>query len=382
MNFDQYIDRRTTESIKWKLYGEDVLPMWIADTDFMSPPAVVEELHKRVDHGIFGYGCVPDGLDDVVIRRMKQRYNWDVEQGQVSYVPGIVTGFNLAMRCACSKCDAVIFQTPAYPPFVSSPEYAGLTAIHNPMFLDENGKYQIDFDLFERQIVDNHVRVYILCNPQNPTGRVFSRQELEKLAEICLRHEVMICSDEIHCDILYDNNHHIPIASLSPEVSKITATFMAPSKTYNIAGLHASVAIIQDEELRKKYTDYKHYLVGSPGLLALVAAKAAYEHGDEWLRQQNAYLQANRDYLYAQLPSKRPGVYWSKPEATFLAWLDFRKTAVAGDYQNYFIEKAKVALNDGIPFGEEGNGFLRMNFGCTRATLDQALERMSAVMPA
>lgn len=381
MNFDQTIDRRPTESLKWNLYGEEVLPLWVADTDFLSPPAVIEALQERVAHGIFGYGCVPDGLDDVVTKRMKDRYNWEVNQDQVSYVPGIVTGFNLAMRCACEKGDSVIFQTPAYPPFVSSPEYAGLNAVHNPMFLDEAGKYRIDFDLFENQIKDNKVKVYILCNPQNPTGRVFSREELEQLAEICMRHNVLICSDEIHCDILYDDHKHIPIASLSPEVSRITATFMAPSKTYNIAGLHASVAIVQDEELRKKYQKYKSYLVGNPGLLALVAAKAAYQHGEAWLREQNSYLQANRDHIAEMLPTALPGVSWSKPEATFLAWLDFRKSGIDGSYQEYFIKNAKVALNDGPPFGAEGQGFLRLNFGCTRATLDQALEQMSACMP-
>ncbi len=380
MNFDQAIDRRNTESFKWTLYGEDVLPLWVADTDFLSPPAVVEALHKRVEHGIFGYGVIPEGFNEVVIHRMKSKYDWDVDADQISCVPGIVTGFNLLMRCACKKGGSVIFQTPAYPPFINSPVCAGLTGVHNPMYLDQDGIYKIDYDLFEKQIIENKVKVFILCNPQNPTGRVFTREELEKLAEICLRHQVLICSDEIHCDILYDDNKHIPIANISPEISKITATFMAPSKTYNIAGLHASVAIIQDEELRSRYLQYKSYLVGNPGLLAMVAAKAAYEHGDEWLKEQNAYLQGNRDRIEELLPVKLPGVSWSKPEATFLAWLDFRKSGLEGDYQQYLIDHAKVALNEGSTFGEEGKGFLRLNFGCTRATLDQAIERVSKVL--
>jgi len=381
MNFDQMIDRRNTESLKWNLYGKDVLPLWVADTDFLSPPEVVEALHKRVEHGIFGYGCIPEGFNEVVVRRMKTKYDWDVDAEQISCVPGIVTGFNLLMRCACEKGGAVIFQTPAYPPFINSPVCAGLTGIHNPMYLDQDGKYKIDFDLFEKQIIENKVKVYILCNPQNPTGRVFTREELEKLADICLRHQVLICSDEIHCDILYDGNKHIPIASLSPEVSKITATFMAPSKTYNIAGLHASVAIIQDEEMRNRYLKYKSYLVGNPGLLAMVAAKAAYEHGDEWLKENNAYLQGNRDRIEELLPTKLRGVSWSKPEATFLAWLDFRNTGIEGDHQQYLIEHAKVALNEGSAFGEEGKGFLRLNFGCTRATLEEAIDRISKALP-
>ena len=380
MDFDKYYDRRPTESVKWNLYEEDVLPLWVADTDFLSPPAVVEQLQKRIEHGIFGYGLPPNGLDEVIIKRMRDIYGWDVNVEEISYVPGIVTGFNLAMRCACGEDDSVIYQTPAYPPFVSSPACAGLIGVQNPMYLGDDGQYQVDFELFEKQIIENQPKIFILCNPHNPTGRVFTVLEMEKFADICLRHKVLICSDEIHCDIVYEGHKHIPIASLSPEISKITSTFMAPSKTYNIAGLHASVAIIQDEERRNKYLDFKRYLVSDPGLLALVAAKAAYEHGDEWLREQLAYLQANRDYLDAVLPKALPGVSWSKPEATFLGWLDFRQSGIEGDLQKFFIDHARVALNDGDSFGKGGEGFLRINFGCTRATLEKAINQMSDAM--
>ena len=380
MDFDKYYDRRPTESVKWNLYEEDVLPLWVADTDFLSPPAVVEQLQKRIEHGIFGYGLPPNGLDEVITKRMRDIYGWDVNVEEISYVPGIVTGFNLAMRCACGEEDSVIYQTPAYPPFVSSPACAGLIGVQNPMYLGDDGQYQVDFELFEKQIIENRPKIFILCNPHNPTGRVFTVLEMEKFADICLRHKVLICSDEIHCDIVYEGHKHIPIASLSPEISKITSTFMAPSKTYNIAGLHASVAIIQDEERRNKYLDFKRYLVSDPGLLALVAAKAAYEHGDEWLREQLAYLQANRDYLDAVLPKALPGVSWSKPEATFLGWLDFRQSGIEGDLQKFFIDHARVALNDGDSFGKGGEGFLRINFGCTRATLEKAINQMSDAM--
>lgn len=380
MDFDKYYDRRPTESVKWNLYEEDVLPLWVADTDFLSPPAVVEQLQKRIEHGIFGYGLPPNGLDEVITKRMRDIYGWDVNVEEISYVPGLVTGFNLAMRCACGEDDSVIYQTPAYPPFVSSPACAGLIGIQNPMYLGDDGQYQVDFDLFEKQIIENRPKIFILCNPHNPTGRVFTVLEMEKFADICLRHKVLICSDEIHCDIVYEGHKHIPIASLSPEISKITSTFIAPSKTYNIAGLHASVAIIQDEERRNKYLDFKRYLVSDPGLLALVAAKAAYEHGDEWLREQLAYLQANRDYLDAVLPKALPGVSWSKPEATFLGWLDFRQSGIEGDLQKFFIDHARVALNDGDSFGKGGEGFLRINFGCTRATLEKAINQMSDAM--
>lgn len=377
MNFDECIDRRCTESLKWKLYPADVLPLWVADTDFLSPEAVRSELKKRIDHGIFGYGLPPEGLDQVVIDRVKRLYDWDLSQADISYVPGIVTGFNIMIRSLCKKGEAVIFQSPAYPPFISSPEMAGLKAIHNPMYLGEDGIYQVDFELFEQQIIENDVKVFILCNPQNPTGRVFTSKELEKFGEICLRQGVTICSDEIHCDILFDNHKHIPIASLDPEISKITATFIAPSKTYNIAGLHASVGIIQDETLRKTYCEFRQYLVSNPCVLSLVAAKAAYEHGDEWLKEQNAYLQANRDYLGQALEGKLSGIKWSKPQATFLAWLDCRELGIEGNLQEFFIEHAKVCLNDGPTFGKTGEGFVRLNFGTTQARLEQAIDQMA-----
>jgi cystathionine beta-lyase len=378
MDFDLFIDRKCTESLKWNCYPEDVLPLWVADTDFRCPPAVMEALHKRVDHGIFGYGLPPEGLDQVVIDRFRRLYNWQVSPDQIGYVPGIVTGFTLVLRALCQKGDAVIFQTPAYPPFIESPKASGLIGIQNPMYLDEQGIYRIDFDLFERQIIDNKVKIYILCNPQNPTGRVYNKEELLKLAEICLRHNVIICSDEIHCDIIYDNNKHIPIASLDPEISKQVATFMAPSKTYNIAGLHASVAVIQDEELRKSVQDYMAYLISSPGVLSLVAAKAAYEHGDEWLREQLAYLQGNRDLIGEAIETGRlPGVTWSKPQGTFLAWLDCRKLGIEGDLQEYFMKHAKICLNNGCTFGKAGEGFLRLNFGCTRTVLNQGLDQVA-----
>lgn len=378
MDFDLFIDRKPTESLKWNCYPDDVLPLWVADTDFRCPPAVIKALQKRVDHGIFGYGKTPEGLDEVVIDRFNRLYGWEVSPDQICYVPGIVTGFTIVLRALCNKGDAVIFQSPAYPPFIGSPISSGLIGIQNPMYLDDHGIYRIDFDLFEQQIIDDKVKVYILCNPQNPTGRVFSKEELLKLAEICLRHNVTICSDDIHCDIIYDGHKHTPIASLDPEISAKTATFMAPSKTYNIAGLHASVAVVQDEELRSQVKGYMQYLISSPGVLSLVAAKAAYEHGDEWLREQIAYLQKNRDLIGEAIDrGMLPGISWSKPEGTFLAWLDCRGLGIEGDLQQFFMENAKVCMNDGCTFGEAGEGFLRLNFGCTQAVLQQALEKMS-----
>jgi cystathionine beta-lyase len=380
MNFNEMIDRQNTESVKWNWFEKDVLPMWVADMDFRSPESVVNALHARVEHGVFGYGLPPAGLSEILIRRMHERYGWQVSESELAYVPGIVTGFNLAVRAVCQPGDAVIFNTPAYPPFFKAPQYANLTAVANPLYKDSSGHYEIDFDLFEHQISSNQVKAYILCNPQNPTGRVFTRTELEKLAEICLRHNVIICSDEIHCDIVYDQRRHIPIASLAPEVSQITMTFMAPSKTYNIAGLHASEVIIQNAELNKRYRRTRAGISEDPNILALVAAKAAYEAGEEWLQQALEYLQANRNWLEAQFAQRIPGIRMAHAEGTFLAWLDCTGLGLEENPQKFFLEKARVGMNDGLDFGDEGARHVRMNFGTPRANLELAIQRMESAL--
>ena len=382
MDFNRVIDRRHSECIKWNRFDEDVLPMWVADTDFKCPEAVIRALHERVDHGIFGYGAPPKELDQTVLQRMKRLYDWDVQDGQIGYIPGIVTGFNAAIRAFCQPGDAVIYQTPAYPPFISAPDSASLKGVQNPLLRGQDGTYSIDFELFEQQIIDENVRAFILCNPQNPTGRVFSREELTRLADICLRYQVLIVSDEIHCDILYDNRKHIPIASLSPEVSANTVTFMAPSKTYNIAGLHASVYIVQNRELREKLQCFCNGLVGCPSVLSLTAALAAYAEGDEWLAEQNHYLQANRDFLDDVFHTQLPGIHWNKPEATFLGWLDCSDLGLGEPPFEFFLREARVGLNDGISFGPQCDDFVRLNFGTTRANLHEAISRMEAALAA
>ena len=380
MDFNRVIERRNTECIKWNRFDEDVLPMWVADTDFRCPEAVIRALHERVDHGIFGYGAPPVELNQTVVQRLKRLYDWDVQMSQIGYIPGIVTGFNAAIRAFCQPGDSVIYQTPAYPPFISAPDSARLMGVQNPLFQGQDGTYQIDFDRFEQQIVTDHARAFILCNPQNPTGRVFSREELTRLAEICLRHNVLIISDEIHCDVVYDNRKHIPIASLSPEVSAITFTFMAPSKTYNIAGLHASVYIIQNPELMDTFLSFCNGLIGCPGLLSLTAAQAAYAEGDAWLAEQNRYLQENRDFLDEAFRSQLGGVRWNIPEATFLAWVDCGELGLNEPPYEFFLREARVGLNEGITFGPECGDFVRLNFGTTRANLQEAVNRMQAAL--
>ena len=382
MDFNQVIDRRHSESIKWNHFDEDVLPMWVADTDFRSPEAVIHALHERVDHGIFGYGAPPKELDQTVVQRLKRLYNWDVQESQIGYIPGVVTGFNAAIRSFCAPDEAVIYNTPAYPPFISAPDSAKLQGVQNPLVRGQDGRFYLDFERFEEQIVSENVRAFILCNPHNPTGRVFTSEELTQLAEICIRHNVLIISDEIHCDILYDDRKHIPIASLSPEVAANTITFMAPTKTYNIAGLHASVCIIQNSGLMDKFHRFCDGLVGRPGVLALTAAHAAYAEGDEWLAEQNHYLQQNRNFLDDAIRTQLPGIKWNKPEATFLGWLDCSELGLGEPPYEFFLREARVGLNDGITFGPQCGDYVRLNFGTTRANLQEAVNRMQAALAA
>ena len=380
MNFDQQFDRRHTESVKWNYFPEDVLPLWVADMDFQSPPAVLEALHQRVAHGIFGYGLPPADLAEIVTARLQRRYGWKPEAKQISYVPGVVSGVNLALRAVCQPGDAVIVNTPAYPPFFSAPESANLRCVCNPLVQNADGSYALDFERFEVQIQQEKVKAFILCNPQNPTGRVFTHEELLHLAEICLRNKVIIISDEIHCDIIFDQNRHIPIASFAPEIADRTITFMAPSKTFNMAGLYASVAIIQNADLSESFKRVKRGIISGPDLLALTAARAAYKDGDAWLEELLVYLQGNRDWLAEVLPEKLPGVRYSKPEGTFLAWLDWREVGLEGNPQQFLLKEARVGLNDGLEYGSDGAGFVRLNFGTQRAILREAVERMSAAL--
>jgi len=379
MDFDRLIDRCSTESLRWHIYPDDVLPLWVADMDFESPECVIKALHERVGHAIFGYGLPPFGLKEVFVERMQNLYDWQVTDPQLSFVPGVVTGFNLALRALCQPGDSVIFFTPAYPPFFSGPKSSSLNVVECPMLEGPDGSYSIDFELFERLIVNHHVKAYIHCDPQNPTGRAMTREELEKLAEILLRHEVFTCSDEIHCDLVYDGRKHIPFASLSKEVSDTTLTFMAPSKTFNVAGLYASVGIIQNEALLEQFNVARAGLVGSPDLLSLTAAKAAYEGGAKWLQACLVYLQANRDWLVENIHARLPGVKATRSEATFLMWLDCREIGLESPYK-FFLEKARVGLNDGTAFGQQYAQFVRLNFGTPRANLEKAVSAMEKAL--
>ena len=379
IGFDQPIDRRRCESVKWLRYDQDVLPLWVADMDFRSPEPVIDALQERVEHGVFGYGTAPAELREVIVDRLQHLYRWHVSPDDLLFLPGVVTGFNLVCHALASPGEGVLIQTPVYYPILYAPADAGLTNDEMQLTRRSDGCYEIDFDIFQRTITDR-TRVFILCNPHNPVGRVFRRDELEHMAELCLRHDIVICSDEIHGDLIFDDNQHLPIASLAPEIAEQTVTLMAPSKTYNIAGLKCSVAIVQNPALREKLKTTRAGLVAGVNILGYAAALAAYREGQAWLERVLSYVQANRDFLVDYVSKELPGVSMVPPEGTYLAWLSCRGAGISDNPHQFFLEQARVALNDGAVFGQGGEGFVRLNFACPRSVLGEALDRMRAAL--
>lgn len=381
-DFDTVIPRRPTDSDKWNKYEADVLPLWVADMDFISPAPVIQALHERVEQGIFGYPSLhstTNDLPDVLVERMRRLYGWQITPEDLLFIPGVVTGLNLACHALAEPDAGVLIQTPVYMPFLRLASNAGMQAQAMELNCGADGAYSIDWDTFKKAITAQ-TRLFVLCNPHNPVGRVYHKSELTRMAEVCLRNGMVICSDEIHCDLLFSGQKHIPIASLDPEIAQNTITLMAPSKTFNIAGLQCSFAIVQNPELREKLKQAGKGLAGWVNSMGQVAALAAYRDGQEWLEQVLLYLEANRNYLAKFVAQNLPGVKMKRPEGTYLAWLDCRGTGIPCTPGQFFLKQAHVALNDGHTFGKGGEGFVRLNFGCPRLTLRMALERMQAAL--
>jgi cysteine-S-conjugate beta-lyase len=378
-DFDRIIDRRHSDSEKWRAFGPDVLPLWVADMDFTAPEPVIRALHDRVEHGIFGYGGEPPELREVLVARLQKRYAWSVPAEAIVFVPGLVVGLNVATRAAAQPGDGVLVQTPIYRPIIDAPGSAGQTLHSMALTREANGRYTLEPEQMAAAVTDR-TRTFTLCNPHNPVGRVFTGEELTTMAELCLRHDLTIISDEIHCDLVFGGAQHIPIAALSPELAARTITLMAPSKTFNIAGLYCSAAIIPDPELRRRFKTVAHGIVPSVNLMAFAAALAAYRDGGPWLSECLRYLEGNRDYLMQFVDEHLPGISMSPVEGTYLAWLDCREAGITGTPAEFFLKQARVGLNDGAWFGQGGEGFVRLNFGCPRATLTEALERMNRAL--
>jgi cysteine-S-conjugate beta-lyase len=377
--FDREINRKKSDSIKWNLYDPDILPMWVADMDFSAPQPVIQALQSRVEHGVFGYAGDPAELRKVIIDRFAEKYRWAIKPEDIIFTPGVVVGFNIAAHAVSQPDGEILIQPPVYPPFFKAGSYADLKTIENPLVQDVNGYYGIDFDDFEQKITGN-TRMFLLCNPHNPVGRVFRRDELERMAAICLRHNVIICSDEIHGDLIFKGQQHIPLGSINPEIAKRTITLMAPSKTFNIAGLDCSFAVIPDKEIREQYLKAMKGITGNTNMLGITAALAAYQAGTPWLEDLMIYLQDNRDHLKRTLDAEMPEIKMVSPEGTYLAWLDCRQAGLNESPYDFFLKNARIAFNNGDAFGTGGKGFVRMNFGCTRATLNEALNRMKSAL--
>jgi cystathionine beta-lyase len=382
-DFDHVPERRPTESVKWNHFESDVLPLWVADMDFPVAEPVQRALRERVDHGIFGY---PDVFSDhgpvivlkqMIIERLENLYHWPVAAEEILLLPGVLVGLSLTCLTQAAPAGNTIVQTPVYPPFLHIPLDAGMERHDAPLEHRSDGYYEIDWDRFEAAF-DKHSRLFVLCNPHNPVGRVFRQDELERMAETCIIHDVIICSDEIHCDLIYKGKNHIPIASLDKQIAKNTITLMAPTKTFNIAGLQCSFAIVQNQELRKKLESGMKGLVMWINLFGLTATIAAYREGQEWLEQVLHYLESNRDYVFNFVRDQLPAIQMVKPEGTYLAWMDCRNLGIRGSPCEFFIKDARVAMNDGATFGPGGEGFTRLNFACSWVVLSQAVERLKA----
>jgi len=374
-DFDTLVDRSGTGSQKWDKYaGRDVIPLWVADMDFRSPPAVMAALQDRVAHGVFGYTSAPDELAQVMVEHLARDCEWRVEPQWIVWLPGLVTGLNLACSLAGETGDAVVTLTPVYPPFLSAPRHAQRECIRVPLANTSVG-WRIDFDRLEAAITPR-TRMLLLCNPHNPVGRVYTGDELRRIAELCLRHDLTVCSDEIHYGLILDpDRRHLPLAAVAPAIAEHSLTLMAPSKTFNIPGLGMSFAVVPGVPLRQRLLKAMAGFTPSVNALGFTAALAAYRDGGLWHAALLDYLSGNRDLVERRIAAL-PGLSMHHVEATYLAWIDARETGVA-DPQRFF-EQAGVGLSDGRDFG--GDGFVRLNFGCPRALLETALERMTTAL--
>ncbi len=381
-DFDTIINRRGTSSSKWDRCEKavsvpDVLPMWVADMDFASPPPVVEALRERVDHGIFGYTERTGSYYTALASWMQRRFDWDIQKKKIVFTPGVIVALNLIIQAYTQSGDKVIIQQPVYHPF----SYAILNnkrqLINNQLQI-QNGRYVMDLDQLKKSI-DSRTRLLILCSPHNPVGRVWTKEELLRLAEICLDNNIIIVSDEIHADLVLKGHVHTPTATLSEEIADIVVTCTAPTKTFNIAGLGVANTIISNSKLYDQF----YAAVNNAGLemtnvFAKVATEAAYTHGEEWLSHLLDYLQGNYEFLVSFLKSHIPEISVFPLEGTYLAWLDFRGLGLSDkDMKHFLIHKAKVWLDEGTKFGGGGEGFQRMNIGCPRKLLEEGLMRIT-----
>lgn len=381
MDFDKVIDRRKTNSAKWdgvlRLFGdEEVLPMWVADMDFKSPSPVIEALKRRAEEGIYGYPLRPPAYYDAFIDWTRKHHNWKLKKEWLSFSPGVVTGLSILILALSRPGDSVLVQPPVYYPFFEVIEGNGRKVVNNPLILKE-ARYEMDFEDLERRSGDD-IKLMILCNPANPVGRVWNEEDIQRIGEFCIKNNIILISDEIHSDIVYPQYQHVPAATISEELARITITCMAPSKTFNLAGLQSSVIIIPDQDLRGRYDQLlKNLHIDMDNIFGMVAFESAYRFGQGWLNEFLKYLQKNLEFTIKYFEERIPQIKVIEPEATYLVWLDCRDLGLDNrDLKDFMMKKAKVGLDDGPKFGHGGEGFQRLNIACPRKILEQGLKRI------
>lgn len=384
-NFDKMINRYNTDSLKWDktewLFGEkDILPMWVADMDFVSPKPVVDAIIKRAEHGAFGYTVRSNNYFGAFINWMERRHNWTINKRWIRCTPGIMPAISLAIQKFTEPGDKVLIQAPVYHPYPHIVKDNKRELVNSPLLM-KDGKYEMDYEDLERKI-ESGVKMLLLCNPHNPVGRVWTQEELVKLGDICMRHNVLVLSDEAHCDLIYKGHTHTPFASISNKFSENSITCTAPSKPFNIAGLQISNVIISNDTLRKEFTEAVDALhLGASNTLSITAAESAYRFGDEWLDALIEYVEGNLVYLTKFIETKLSKIKVIKPEGTYLAWLDCRELGMnAEDLERFFQKEAKVAFDEGYKFGLGGEGFTRVNMACPRALLEEGLNRIEKAL--
>jgi cystathionine beta-lyase len=378
-NFDNVPSRRVPNAAnKWTLYPKDVLPMWIADMDFPSPPPILDALQKQIAHGVLGYELASKSLLDTIAARMEKLYRWKVTPDMIVVIPGVNAGYNVAARTFCTSRKGYLIQTPVYNEFHDVQKKTGAPQVEAPLVEKVEGnriRYEVDFDAFARVV--KKVNMFLLCSPHNPVGHVYSRAELKRMAEICLENNVLIVSDEIHSELLFGDAKFHPLAALSRDVANRSITLISASKTFNVPGLFCAFAIVPNRKMRERYQKMVFKMgfhVASPGF---TAARVAYSGKcDAWLEALRKYLTANRDFLLEYVVDYMPGVRVTMPEATYLAWLDCSGLKLKPSPYEFFLKKAKVALSDGKKFGKNSRQFVRLNFGTPRRILEEGLERM------
>lgn len=391
-NFDKIINRKGTNCLKYDYAVErgkpaDVLPLWVADMDFTVSEEITKSLHAAVDHGIYGYTQPKDAYYNAITNWMEKNHNWKTKREWIMKTPGVVFALGAAVKAFTKPGDAVLIQNPVYYPFTNIIRDNDRRVIDNTLVYEKRvtegkSQYSIDYEDLERKIVQEHIKLFILCNPHNPVGRVWTREELQQLGEICLRHHVIVVSDEIHNDFVYPGFEHTVFANVDPRFTEFTVTCTAPSKTFNLAGLQISNIFISNETLREafqKEIDKTGY--DEPNALGAVACEAAYRGGQEWLDQLRAYLLENLNFLRAYLQEKLPQIHLVEPEGTYLVWLDCSELGISGkELDQFIVEKAGLWLDGGAMFGPSGADFQRVNIACPRATLELALDKLKAAV--